>query len=203
MSHLSRRVFVSGALMPFVTLLHAQATTVPRPELKVGDRWKIERRDQFTKILESTTEEVVTAASPTRIEMTFNGVPGVVTPDLTQLDTPLVSNDTGYEFLRFPLELGKKWDFKTNWKNKATSSTGSTALDVQVLTQEQVTVQAGKFDAIKLRAIGYMYLGGGRRNPTITYWYSPLAKRIVRLEWTDPKRDFGFIQELVEFTPGQ
>lgn len=201
----NRRVFaILGGLLMAGNVSLAQISALSRPDVKTGDRWKIERRDPYTKALESTREVVVTTVSQSRVDVSINGEPGVLSSDLTILDSPTLSYDKGYEWLRFPLEPGKKWEFKTNWLNKPLNARGNSSLDVEVLSQERITVGAGSFDAIKLRATGYMNGSAGWvRRATVTYWYAPKAKHIIRLEWVDPKRDYGFIDELIEYSEGQ
>lgn len=185
-------------LLPLGVL--AQAAPVQRPELKVGDRWKSEIQDPLTKLIRSTIEEVVVSVDSTKIGMTFDGQLGTVSPDLTTLDYYRVSYDNGYQMLRFPLEVGKKWDFKTQWTSKQSGATGRSQFDVEVLSRESITVAAGTFDALKLRAKGYMNADrGGTWSITITYWYAPQAKKIVRSEWRDNKHDEDGNRQLVEY----
>jgi hypothetical protein len=197
--HISRRSFIALTALGLVASSGlAQTLPIARPGLKVGDRWKVERRDPFGKVTQ-TTEEVVTAVGASRVDVTFNGEAGAMTPDLTFLDTPRLSYDNGYRFLTFPLDAKKKWDFKTKFQNKQNGAEGTTQLDVEVLGSEQVKVAAGTFEAVKLRASGYMQSRGGNWHLDFTYWYAPAARRIVRMELKDSKRDLDFVEELIEF----
>lgn len=172
---------------------------VPLPEIKVGDQWKLDTRDLYNNQLKSSSYMVVTAVSATRLDFDADGTTGFMTPALTVLDSPTATNDTGYEFLRFPLEVGKKWDFKTQWRNKRSGATGKSEFEVTVVGSESVTVAAGAFDAIKLRAIGQMSMASGYWKVTLLYWYAPQARQIVRFEWRDHKRDLDHLRELVEY----
>jgi hypothetical protein len=190
-------ISVEGGL----TLAHAQQSTPPieRPEIRVGDRWKAERKDPRTKLVLLTEERVVTAVDGPRIKVMFNGTPGTMTSDLTVTDKPGFGYDSGYQFLRFPLEVGKKWNFKTNWSNKAAGSQGDTEMDVSVMSLERLRVAAGEFDTIKLEATGYMNITGyGSRRVQATYWYAPSAKAIIRMDWVDRRDDF--VYELTELS---
>jgi hypothetical protein len=185
-------------LLPLGVL--AQAAPVQRPELKVGDRWKMEVQDPLTKMIRTTIEEVVVSLDATKIGVTIDGQPGTVSPDLTVLDYYRVSYDNGYQWLRFPLEPGKKWDFKTQWTAKQSGASGRSQFDVEVLSRESITVPAGTFEALKLRAKGYMNADrGGTWSVTMTYWYAPQAKKIVRSEWRDNKHDEDSNRQLIEY----
>lgn len=179
----------------------AQQSAAPaeRPEIRPGDRWKTERRDALTKLVTLTEETVVTAVAGEKVDVTINGTPGTITADLTLTDGPRLSYDNGYQFLRFPLQVGKKWEFKTSWQNKATGSKGTTEMEVAVKSLERVRVAAGEFDAIKVEATGYMnFASGGSRRVQATYWYAPAAKAIIRMNWVD--RNDDFILELTEYS---
>ncbi len=187
-------------LSPIPAQAQSSASSTDKPELKVGDRWKTERRDPRTKVVQSTGELTVTTVAPTKIDASGSGGDVVMTPDLTVLSNPRLNYDTGYQFLSFPIQVGKKWEFKTAWQNKVSGSKGSTQMDVEVKSQERIKVAAGEFDAYRLEANGYMNLAGGNnRRVNVIYWYAPQAKAIVRMEWNDRFDDY--VSELIEFTP--
>ena len=182
-----------------LTTTQAQVKSADRPEIKVGDSWKTERRDARTKLVQRTDETVVSAVSAGKLDVSINGAPGIMTPDLTVLDGPRVAYDTGYQFLSFPIEIGKKWSFKTRWHNKENGNKGRSEFDVEVKAQERIRVASGDFEAYKIESRGYMYFdAGGSRRVSTTYWFAPQAKAIVRFEWADRIDDS--ISELVEFS---
>ena len=186
--------------MPHVSL--AQNISAGRPELKVGDRWKHERRSSMTQVVIYTDETVVAGVSPAKIDVTVNGQPGVWTPDLTTLESPRLSNDPGYQLLQFPMEVGKKWEFKTKWRNKENGNSGNTQMEVQVKAQEKIKVAAGEFEAFRVEGIGYMNFGGGGNGTVkVTYWYSPQAKAIARFLWVDGRNNFSHDLIEVAVTP--
>ena len=175
----------------------AENVAADRPALKVGDQWKVERRDGYTKKVLFAEDMVVTAISPAGIDVSVNGSPAKMTPDLTWLDGPRIASDPGYQLLRFPLEVGRKWDFKTQWLNKQNGVKGGAQLDVVVKGMETVKVAAGEFEAYKLEASGYLNTVSGRNwSATATYWYAPKARSIVRFLWVDRNNDYE--SELVQ-----
>lgn len=179
-----------------------QVPAAPRPEVKVGDQWTIEERDPYSNTVRRTYEEVVDGVAPDKLSISYDGkAGGVATRDLTLLENYRFSYDNGYQLLKFPMDIGGKWNFKTKWANKETGSSGTAEFSVEVLEKEKITVPAGTFDALRLRAKGYMY-AGGTWVVTITYWYSPEVKRIVKQEWRDTKRDLDYSRQLIAYKAG-
>lgn len=187
--------FCSGSIRAQSVGLQAEL-----PQLKVGDRWKLETRDKYTGAVEGASDLAVVAVSPTRINLTVNASGEAVwTPELTVLDKPSLTYDIGYRWLSFPLEVGKSWDFKTKWKRKDTGSNGVTQMDVVVKGVEKVSVKAGEFDAFRLEAKGYMnvYTNSSLSSSvTVNYWYAPAARHFVKMEWED--RVTKNVTELIE-----
>ena len=173
----------------------SQSNIAGRPEAKVGDRWKVERRDPFSKALELSEETQVTNVSAEKIDVTVNGEPGILTPEMNVLEGARFRYDVGYLLLHFPMEVGKEWKFKTNWTNKQTGSNGFASFDVKVLGYERIKVALGEFDSYKLEAIGQAANGYPARH---IYWYAPKAKGIIRSE-VRVKND-QYLSEIVEFS---
>jgi hypothetical protein len=103
---------------------------------------------------------------------------------LNVLESPR-NKDSNPKALAFPLEVGKRWHYVSDWVFKPKASKGSAGVDVAVLGYEKVTVPAGEFDAFKLAAkerlsgtspINSQYAG----ETTRTYWYAPAARAIVK-----------------------
>ena len=184
--------FIAQVLLGLFALGVAQAQdTSPRterPEVKPGDQWKHEIRDKRTGATLRDTVVAVTAVSATQIDSIENGVAKVATRDLVVLKNSRLEYDVGYRWLNFPLEAGKAWEFKTQWKRLDGTGAGSTQMDVVVKGVEKVTTKAGEFNAIRLEAKGYMNAGSGsyyNGRVVATYWYAPAAREIVKLEWQD------------------
>lgn len=175
----------------------ALAQRAERPDIKVGDRWKYEQRDRRTGGVEGQYVRVVTAVTATHIEGTENDGKFLMTIDMNQLESPTNSN-TDPKYLDFPLEVGKKWEFKNKWTNKTRVASGRDQLDIVVSGYEKVTVPAGEFDAFKIEAKGFWNNDTSRSNGrTIrTYWFAPAAKAVVKFENDDGYN--RWVRELTE-----
>ena len=161
----------------------ALAQKTERPEVKVGDRWQFVRYYSVA----STTPNVIweiNSVTATEISGTENGEPLRLTPDLNVIDSPM-SNQSNPKALSFPLEVGKRWQYDTDWLFKPKGSRGSLVVDVEVVAQERIAVPAGEFEAFKLVSKGSLS-GTSPINShydaviTTTYWYAAAPRAIVK-----------------------
>jgi hypothetical protein len=161
----------------------AMAQTVGQPGVKAGDQW------QFVAYYSVPSTKpnrawVITSVSPTGIEGTENGEPLLLTPELNVLESPR-HKDSNPRALSFPLEVGKRWHYATDWVFKPKASRGSSRIEVAVVAREKIRVPAGEFDAFRLESRGSLH-GVSPINSqyagetTATYWYAPAARAIVK-----------------------
>ena len=193
----------AGALLLVLFAGSALAQTAERPELKVGDRW------QFVVYYASPSTKpnrdwVITSVTPAGIEATENGEPLRMTPELNVLESPQHKNSNP-KSLSFPLEVGKRWRYASDWVFNPKSSNGGSINDVAIVAYEKVSVPAGEFDAFKIVAKGKLS-GTSPINSqynaesTTTYWYAPAARAIVKSVHHNPYLGASTV-ELVEFQP--
>ena len=169
-----------------VAFLHAGAALAQkaeRPAVKVGDEWRFVV--YYTQpSIEPNRTWTINAVTPAGIQATENGEPLEMTPELNVLESPR-TKESNPQALSFPLEVGKRWRYSSDWLFKAKGSKGTILNEVAVVGHESVTVPAGTFDAFKLVAKGR--LGGTspinsqyNAEMTTTYWYAPAARAIVK-----------------------
>jgi hypothetical protein len=179
----------------------ALAQQADRPGVAVGDQW------QFVVYyaVPSTKPNrlwVITSVSPMGIGGTENGEPLMLTPELNVLESPS-HKYSNPKALSFPLEVGKRWRYASDWVFKPKGAKGSSIVDVAVIGHEKVKVPAGEFDAFKLVAKGSLH-GVSPINSqyagetTTTYWYAPAARTIVKSVTHNPYLGMSSV-ELVEF----
>lgn len=214
MSLISRRHLVSALIaMPSVrsslvalsltaslaaALAQTTLTKAEAPRLKVGDQWRFEQRDRLTGNKDSEVLRVVTAVTDSHIEGTENAGTFRMTPDLTVVDSPTNTNSDSAKFLNFPLEVGKKWAFKSQWTNKTAGTKGRQQLEMSVVSYERLKVLAGEFDTFKIEAKGFWNndSSGGSGRTTMVYWFAPAARSVVKTEYDDGYN--RWIRELAE-----
>lgn len=177
------RALAMTALLLTLPAGSALAQRADRPVVHVGDQW------QFVQYWGTVSAEpnrvwIVRSVTPTGIEGTENGEPLALTLDLGVLESPRAS-ESNPRSLSFPLEVGKRWRYTTDWLFKAKGSKGSADIDVTVAVHEKVRVPAGEFDAFKLVAKGALrgISGIGSRidaETETTYWYAPAVRAVVK-----------------------
>src|SRR6266852_8020363 len=179
----------------------ALAQKADRPGVEVGDQWQFVMYYgvPFTK---PNRAWVITSVTPMGIEGTENGEPLMLTPELNVLESPW-HKDSNPKALSFPLEVGKRWRYASDWVFKPKGSKGSSIVDVAAIGHEKVRVPAGEFDAFELVAKGSLH-GVSTINSqyagetTTTYWYAPAARAIVKSVTHNPYLGMSTV-ELVEF----
>lgn len=199
-----RRSILLGVVAAVVLARPAMAQTAERPDVKVGDRWRFAAYATVPSATPNRTW-LVTSVGATDIEGTENGEPLRLTRELNVVETPR-DRYSNARLLAFPLAVGKRWEYVTEWTFKAKGSAGRAAVVVTVHAYEKVTVPAGAFDAFRLVAseslsgtspAGSVYAGETNR----TYWYAPAARAIVKSVSHNPYLGPSVV-ELVGFEPG-
>ena len=161
----------------------ALAQSTDRPEVKVGDRWQFVRYYSVPSTKPNVAWEI-NSVTATEISGTENGQPLLMTPDLNVVDSP-TNKQSNPKALSFPLEVGKRWRFASDWLFKPIGSKGSIVVDVEVVAHEKVEVPAGEFEAFKLVSKGRVS-GTSPINSqydaviTTTYWYAAKARALVK-----------------------
>lgn len=180
------------------------AQTAERPDAKVGDQWKFAVYYTIPSAAPNRTW-LITSVSATGIAGTENGEPLRLTRELNVMESPR-ERQSNPGLLSFPLEVGKRWHYVTDWVFKPKGSNGNSVVDVDVIAYEKVAVPAGEFDAFKLASretlggtspIGSQYAG----ETTRIYWYAPAARAIVKSISHNPYLGSSTV-ELVAFEPG-
>lgn len=173
----------------------AQAQTVERPVFQVGDQWKVETRDGWTKLPISQTDRVITSVTDGRIEASENGEQAIYTRDMNPVETPQNRFEPPGKALQFPFSAGSEWSYEGTTLIKAQGITGRSQYNVKVVGQEKVTVPSGTYDAYKLVMTGF-FSTRTSTNFTRNYWYAPSARSIVKIEHISPSNQW--ISEVTE-----
>ncbi len=100
-------------------------------------------------------------------------------------DTVLLSSTLKPEqgptpFRSWPLQVGKKWKYESEWENNE-GTKGKTSQDAEVVAFEEVTVAAGTFRAYRIEYKGIVTNSRGFKGEmTDIWWYAPDLKTYVK-----------------------
>ena len=176
-----RRVMAIALLAALPTMALAQ--TAERPAVRPGDQWRFV--EWYTVPSTAPTRHwVITSVTPAGIEGTENGEPLLLSPDLSVLDSPR-TRESRAASLRFPLAVGERWRYESDWLFKPKGSSGTMSVEVAVLAYEKVRVPAGEFDAFRLvstrQVRGRSSFGSVIDGENVTtFWYAPAARAVVK-----------------------
>jgi len=181
---------LAALVLCVIAVSAATAQGSPRaeqPELKVGDQWRWERSDRRTGIKDAETKRVITAVSSTQIDGTENNSKLTLSPDHKVLESSAIVSSLPARFIEYPLEVGKKWEFKWAFTSKLNNANIRWQAEAEVKAYEKVKVPAGEFDAFKIEYKGYWNNDTSRGNGRIrqTSWFAPAAKTFVKSEYDD------------------
>lgn len=164
-------------------------------DYQLGEKW--------TWLEKSVAGEKIRWEGEERLEVVdFNGTLGF----WNGTDTVLVSNTLTQEqsstpFRNWPLKVGKKWKYESEWKN-AEGTAMITSQDVEVVSYEEVAVLAGRFMAYRIEHKGTFTnsrAGSGKMNDT--YWYAPALKKDIKHVQDD---GYGsYVLELYDYKSGK
>lgn len=142
-------------------------------DYKMGEKWiwKWERKiDGEVKAEGEDIQEVVE----------YNGNLGLWNGmDTLQIPTVANKNQGTTPFRNWPLRVGKKWMYESQWENNE-GTKGKTSQDVEVVSFEELSVEAGKFMAYKIEYKGIVTNSRGFKGEmTDIWWYSPELKTYI------------------------
>lgn len=158
---------------------------VERPDVKRGDTWSYVRTDA-PRMGQITIQEVVAvSAEDIIVRSTEKGGPGFAMVLCDRDWNPITIGSWQYSphltSFSFPLKQGKRW--KQNASATVRGITGRIHSKGKVIGWEQVTVPAGRFDALKVQ-VERTYTGvdrvGAPSTTTDTFWYVPDVKKNVK-----------------------
>ena len=121
-------------------------------------------------------------------------------------DTILISNTLNQEqsstpYWSWPLKVGKKWKYESEWKN-AEGTPMTTSMDVEVVSYGEEAVLAGRFEAYKIEYKGTITNSiGGSSEIHEVYWYAPELK--VNIKKVQDDGYGSYVLELYDYNSGE
>jgi hypothetical protein len=106
--------------------------------------------------------------------------------------------------LKFPLSEGQKWSYEYQTRPAGLRQDQKRSVEINVAGIEKVTTPAGAFDAYKLIKSESWSTGkgAGRGGNSVTYFFSPETRSIVKRSSRSEGSGANIETELIKFTPG-
>lgn len=115
---------------------------------------------------------------------------------VTDILKPQTSKTPRYDW---PLEVGKKWVYQTEFTSADGSNTGVYRQDAEVTSFEAITVEAGTFMAYTIKYTGGITTSnGGFTKTDDIIIYAPEVKNFIKM--TQIQDGFSYNEELVEYS---
>jgi hypothetical protein len=173
------------------------AANVTEPQIAVGDTWRYDVRDGFTKLPREPVEYRVTQVAGDRVTVEVRTGERVSTEIYTRsgnwLQRPatnmqVFSYSPAYEALAFPLVPGKTWKSQAVATDPEDGRRFPVLIQGKVVGWERIREPAGEFDALKVQRRVYLdYFRQNVRGQSIideTDWYVPALRQVARRETT-------------------
>jgi hypothetical protein len=167
--------------------------SVPRPDVRPGDRWTYTYVDKISNRVLETFVHVVRSVSDQDITVEATSSTGA--PPSTLVFSLEWSLRAGYQdskfsvrpYFDFPLESGQSW--RSRYTTFGSDGQTDNDMKCKAVLIENIVVSAGVFEAVKLVCdTDVSYRGAFRGSYTSrtireSIWYAPSAKRFVRWDW--------------------
>lgn len=174
-----------------------ESTSTPKPVLSdytVGEKWVWKYKGV------SGEGEVRSQGLDTKTIVNFKGELGMTSGNDTILVSDLVKPSTSKTpRFNWPLEVGKKWVYESEFESADGSTKGMFIQDAEVISYKEVTVEAGTFMAYTIEYKGGITNNKGLNARTDDVWiYAPKIKNFIYM--TQEQDGFSYTEELVEYS---
>ncbi len=165
-------------LLPVVLIFMGCGTsTTNEPTLndyKIGEKWVWNWKRTVEGEVRAEGEDIQEVVDYNGVLGFWNGV------DTLRISAVLNQEQSGTPFRDWPLFVGKKWKYESEWENNE-GTKGKTSQDAEVVSFEELNVAAGKFMAYKIEYKGIVTNSRGYKGEmSDTWWYAPELKTYIK-----------------------
>lgn len=168
-------IFQLTAVLLFLSACSTSTTDEPTlNDYKIGEKWIWKWSRSIDGEVRAEGEDIQEVVAYDGELGFWNGV------DTVRISTILDRKQSSTPFRDWPLYVGKKWKYESEWENNE-GTKGKTSQDVEVVSFEELRVVAGKFVAYKIEYKGMVTNSRGYKGEmTDTWWYSPDLKTYIK-----------------------
>lgn len=171
--------------------------STPKPVLSdysIGEKWVWKYKGV------SGEGEVRSEGIDTKTIVNFKGELGMTAGNDTILVSDIVKpNKSKTPRFQWPLEVGKKWVYESDFESADGSTKGKFIQNAEVISYKEVTVEAGAFMAYTIDYKGSITNNRGLNARTDDVWiYAPKIKNFIKM--TQDQDGFSYTEELIEYS---
>jgi hypothetical protein len=165
-------------LLPVVLIFMGCSTsTTNEPTLndyKIGEKWVWNWKRTVEGEVRAEGEDIQEVVDYNGVLGFWNGV------DTVRISAFLNQEQSSTPFRDWPLFVGKKWKYESEWENNE-GTKGKTSQDAEVVSFEELNVAAGNFMAYKIEYKGIVTNSRGYKGEmSDTWWYAPELKTYIK-----------------------
>ncbi|MEQ5791958.1 hypothetical protein J4E06_12890 [Muricauda sp. NFXS6] len=153
------------------------STKTNEPTLKdytIGEKWTWKWERAVEGEVRAQGEDIQEVVNHNGTLGLWNGV------DTVQISKTTNQKQGSTPFRNWPLQVGKKWKYESEWENNE-GTTGKTSQDAEIVSFEELNVEAGTFKAYKIEYKGIVTNSRGFKGEmTDIWWYSPALKTYIK-----------------------
>ena len=182
-------------LLIFTGCMSSQTAEPTLDDYQIGEKWVWEWKRTVEGEIRAQGEDIQEVVDHNGALAFWNGT------DTIQISTTLGQDQGKTRFRNWPLQVGKKWKYESEWENNE-GTTGKTSQDVEVVSFEELNVMAGTFKAYKIEYKGIVTNSRGFKGEmTDIWWYAPELKTYIKHVNKD---GYGlYTNELTSYSNGQ
>jgi hypothetical protein len=170
---------------------HAQTAAPAAADVRVGDRWSYDVKDDATGDLRNSITVVVVDVTEKEINtrIAVKGKEGqpprpfIFAHDWGRIDDSVWQFQPSEIGIKLPLKMGKEWRGEVSAKNLKTGSSLRGSGTAKVVSEEKVTTGAGTYDTFKVDImVRQVNTNDQTKTSTskIAVWYAPAVNRWVK-----------------------
>ncbi|MCR9229371.1 MAG: hypothetical protein NXH90_18285 [Flavobacteriaceae bacterium] len=169
-----QQIFRLALILIFTNCVAVKTSEPIAKDYQIGEKWTWKWERKVKGKVRAEGEDIQEVVSYNGTLGLWNGV------DTLQIPTGANKNQNSAPFRNWPLQVGKKWKYESEWKNNE-GTTGKTSQDVEITSFEELNVEAGTFAAYKIEYKGIVTNSRGFKGEmTDIWWYSPELKTYIK-----------------------
>lgn len=167
-------LFLLTAILIFTGCTTSRTNKPTLKDYKIGEKWG-------WKWSRSVDGEIRAQGKDFKEVVDYHGELGFWNgADTVLISTILDQKQSSTPFRDWPLYVGKKWKYESEWENNE-GTKGKTSQDAEVVSFEEITVPAGKFMVYKIEYKGMVTNSRGYKGKmSDTWYYAPELKTYIK-----------------------